>query len=170
MDIFNINWAEASKYINSYTVGDNAGDRVKAVKFYREAFREFCLYPSEENFNRLMKEDYSGRPIRREEGADFFLEVYGEAGKHWKELLDLEDNISDADLEAAIDIAVNHNMLKKQKAEKLKEKTLGRPIVRNVKQLANFIWTSFSEFKRPGFWWSSFWDFIKTLMAYLNQK
>ena len=170
MDLFNINWAEASKYINSYTMNDNAGDRVKAVKFYREAFREFSLYPSEENFNRLMKEYYSARPIRKEEGADFFLEVYGEAGKHWKKLLDVEHNINDSDFEAAIDIAVNHNMFKKPKAEKLKEKTLGRPVVRNAKQLADFIRASAFELRRPGFWWSSFWDFVKTLMAYLNQK
>lgn len=168
LELFNIDWTEASKQIKSFEMGDIYDDRTAAFKFFMEELKEFTFRPFDaEVFFRMMNKYYSMRHIRKRPAAEFFLEVYWECGKYWKEWFDYEENITSAQMETVVQTAIEQNIIEKPRGERVKTKLLGRPLFRTTKQAAAFAFWAVKSVLKPGYIAGRIFDFFKTLLDYI---
>ena len=170
IDLSTIDFAEASKELDSYTFNDNANDRLQTVKWLRGKFKAFTFQPFDTQLFEMLDEYYSTRHIRKRQAMDFFLDILFKAGKHYKEWLDYRENMTNVKMESIIQTAIEHNVLDKTRAEKKKNELLGSQPGRLTKQSATLLYEGLKDFLRPGSISGALWDFFKTLFAYLSQQ
>lgn len=173
-ELFKMDQSKKAKYLTKDDLlVDNGEDRVSGFGFYNGKFKAFTFNPDEKELFAMLGEYYSSRHVRKRPAMEFFLEVYWNVGKNWKEWFNYQDNLQSTAMELVMVKAQHDNIIDVPRAKKLRDRLLSPEPIRTIKQLGTLSKETVVEFlswrRIPSEATESFFDWLKTLYDLLTK-